>query len=168
MRLDPRFAKTAEVLWEDNPEHLADIRQVVSALSKADASVNAKAVGASGTAQSLAGKFDPSLSTASIASRARSVNRGQLSPTIAVVDVLSTFLRNRSAKVQGRAIDELMARAVNDPDLAAALLRRYNPADEAAENRAFLTRFGVRLPTVANILAGDETDEDDPFAGMGQ
>ena len=164
---DNRFAKTADVLWEDAPEHLSDIRQVVDALSKADGSVNAKAVGASGTAQSLSGKFDPALSTASIASRARSVNRGQLSPTIAIVDILSTALRNRSAKVQGRAIDELMSRAVNDPDLAASLLRKYNPADEAAENRAFLTRFGVRLPTVANIISGDDSDEEDPFAGMG-
>lgn len=165
---DKRFAKTADVLWEDAPEHLSDIRQVVDALSKADGSVNAKAVGASGTAQSLSGKFDPALSTASIASRARSVNRGQLSPTIAIVDVLSTALRNRSAKVQARAIDELMSRAVNDPDLAASLLRKYNPADEAAENRAFLTRFGVRLPTVANIISGDQSDDEDPFAGMGQ
>lgn len=160
---DPKFAKTAEVLWEDNPEHLQNMREVVDALSKADGSLNAKAPAASGTAQSLAGKYDPSLSTSSIASRARSVQRGQLSPTIAVVDVLSTALRNRSAKVQSRAIDELMTRAVNDPDLAAQLLRRYNPADEAAENRAFLTRFGTRLPTVANIIAGGDDDEDETF-----
>lgn len=164
---DPRFAKTAEVLWEDNPEHLADVRGVVDALSKVDGSINAKTPGTSGTAQSLSGKFDPALSTASIASRARSVNRGQLSPTIAVVDVLSTALRNRSARVQSRAIEELMSRAVNDPELAATLLRRYNPADEAAESRAFLNRFGVRIPTVANILADVENDEDDAIERMG-
>lgn len=163
---DPRFKAAANILWEDNPEHLADLENVVSALSKADGSTNARAPATSGTAQSLNGSFDPSMTTTSIASRLRSVSRGQLSPTIAVVDVLSTFLRNRSAKVQGRAIDELMSKAVNDPDLAAALLRRYNPADEAAENRAFLTRFGVRLPTVANILAGDASDEDDPFIAL--
>lgn len=159
---DPRFAKTAEVLWEDNPAHLADMREVVAALGKADASMNAKAPATSGTGQSLSGKYDPSMSTASIASRARSVNRGQLSPTIAVVDLLSTFLRNKSAKVQARAIDDLMTNAINDPELAAALLRRYNPADEAAETRAFLTKYGVRIPTVANILGGvdDEDDED--------
>lgn len=160
---DPKFARTAEVLFEDNPEHLADIRNVVDALARADGSTNARVPGASGTAQSLSGKLDPSMTTTGLASRARSVNRGQLSPTIAVVDVLSTYLRNRTARVQARAIDELMSQAMNDPDLAAALLRRYNPADEAAENRAFLSAFGQRIPTVANILAGADDDDDETF-----
>lgn len=155
---DPRFAKTAEVLWEDNPQHLTDMRQVADALATADGSVNAKAPGTSGTGQALTSGYDPSMTTASIASRARSVNRGQLSPTIAIVDVLSTYLRNRSAKVQSRAIDELLAKAVNDPDLAAALVKKFNPADEAAENRAFLSAFGARLPTVANAMIDEDED----------
>lgn len=40
------------------------------------------------------------------------MNRGQLSPTIAVVDVLSIFLRNRAGKVQAMAIDEMMAHVI--------------------------------------------------------
>lgn len=163
---DPRFARTAAILWEDNPEHLSNVRAAADALAGAEGSLRAKAPGSSGTAQALSGKYDASMSTASIASRMRSVNRGQLSPTIAVVDVLSTFLRNRAGKVQAKAIDEMMARAINDPNFAAALLRKHNPADEAAMKRAFLGKFGVRVPTVANILAGDDSDEADPFAQL--
>ena len=163
---DPRFARTAEILWEDNPEHLSNVRAAADALAGAEGSLRAKAPGSSGTAQALSGKYDASMSTASIASRMRSVNRGQLSPTIAVVDVLSTFLRNRAGRVQAKAIDEMMARAINDPDFAAALLRKHNPADEAAMKRAFLGKFGVRVPTVANILAGDDSGEADPFGQL--
>ncbi|TGN68048.1 hypothetical protein E4L95_02705 [Paracoccus liaowanqingii] len=163
---DPRFARTAEILWEDNPEHLSNVRAAADALAGAEGSLRAKAPGSSGTAQALNGKYDASLSMTSIASRMRSVNRGQLSPTIAIVDVASTALRNRAGKVQAKAIDEMLARAINDPEFAAALLRKHNPADEAAMKRAFLGKFGVRIPTVANILAGDDSDDDDPFAQM--
>lgn len=159
----PQFSRTADILWEDNPEHLANIREAAEALAGAEGSVRAKVPGSSGTAQSLAGKLDKSITTTSIASRARSVHRGQLSPTIAVVDVLSTALRNRSAKVQAKAIDEMLARAINEPEFAASLLRKYNPADERAMKRAFLSRYGVRLPTVANILAENDDDEDETF-----
>lgn len=159
----PAFSRTADILWEDNPEHLANIREAAEALAGAEGSVRAKVPGSSGTAQSLAGKLDKSITTTSIASRARSVNRGQLSPTIAVVDVLSTALRNRSAKVQAKAIDEMLARAINEPEFAASLLRKYNPADERAMKRAFLSQYGVRLPTVANILAETDDDEDETF-----
>lgn len=163
---DPRFARTAEILWEDNPEHLSNVRAAADALAGAEGSLRAKAPGSSGTAQALNGKYDASLSMTSIASRMRSVNRGQLSPTIAIVDVASTALRNRAGKVQAKAIDEMLARAINDPEFAAALLRKHNPADEAAMKRAFLGKFGIRLPTAANILAGDDSDDADPFSQL--
>lgn len=156
---NPKFAKAAEMLWEDNPKHLEDIKEVFGALAKADGSINAKPPGTSGTAASLSGKLDSSLSTTSIASRMRSVNRGQLSPTIAVIDVASTWLRNRSAKVQAKAIEEMTARAINDPDFAATLLRKFNPADEAAMRKQFLSQWGVRMPTIAGAFIDDEGDD---------
>lgn len=156
---NPKFAKAAEILWEDNPKHLEDIKEVFGALAKADGSVNAKPPGTSGTAASLSGKLDSSLSTTSIASRMRSVNRGQLSPTIAVIDVASTWLRNRSAKVQAKAIEEMTARAINDPDFAATLLRKFNPADEAAMRKQFLSQWGVRMPTLAGAFIDDGEDD---------
>lgn len=164
---DPKFQSVADVLWEDDPAHLQNIREAARALAGADGSLRARAPSSSGTAQSLSNKMDPALSTASIASRVRSVNRGQLSPTIAVVDVLSTALRNRAGRVQAKAIDEMLAKAINEPEFAAALLRKHNPADQAAMKKAFLGKYGVRIPTVANALTGADDEEDDMMDRFG-
>lgn len=83
-----------------------------------------------------------------------------------MVDVLSTALRNRAGRVQAKAIDEMLAKAIHEPEFAAALLRKHNLADQAAMKLAFLGKFGVRVPTVANRLVGDDSDEADPFAQM--
>lgn len=155
---DPKFSAVAEELWSDNPQDLADIKTVFGALASAEGS--GRTVVGSGTAQSLTGKFDPALSTASIASRARSVNRGQLSPTIAVVDVLGTWLRGKSAQVQSRAIDQLTSAVVNNPGLAADLLQKYNPADAAARRAMLTQKYGMRVGTLLNVL--DEAKDEDP------
>jgi hypothetical protein len=157
---DPKFAAVAEELWADDPQDLANIRKVFDALATAEGSGRARAVGSSGTAQALSGKFDPALSTSSIASRARSVNRGQLSPTIAVVDVLSTWLRNKSAQVQSRAIDNLASTVVNNPGMAADLLEKYNPATAAARRAMLTQKYGVRATQLLNVL--DEAENEDP------
>lgn len=158
---DPKTDAVVKELWRDNPEDLADIKKVFSALDGAEGSARARAPGSSGTAQAVNGKFDPSLSTTSIASRARSVNRGQLSPSIAAVDLASTWLRNKSKQVQSRAIDTLTSAAVNNPGLAADLLERFNPVDYAAKRRMISQKYGVRATQVLNLL--DEMQQpDDP------
>lgn len=158
---DPKTDAVMRELWRDNPEDLTDIKKVVDALAGAEGSTRARAPGSSGTAQAISGKFDPSLSTTSIASRARSVNRGQLSPGIAAVDLASTWLRNKSKQIQSRAIDTLTSAAVNNPGLAADLLERFNPADYAAKRRMLSQKYGVRATQLLNLL--DETQQpDDP------
>lgn len=157
---DPKTAAVAEELWADNPEDLAAIKEVFSALAGAEGSVRTRAANSSGTAQALAGKFDPALSTTSIASRARSVSRGVLSPGIAVVDVVSTWMRNRTKQVQARAIDQLAAEAFNNPGLAADLLEAFNPADYAAKRRMITQKYGVRATQTLNLL--DEAMNEDP------
>lgn len=155
---DPKFSSVAEELWSDNPADLADIKTVFNALAGAEGS--GRTVVGSGTAQSLSGKFDPALSSSSIASRVRSVNRGQLSPTIAVVDVLGTWLRGKSAQVQARAIDQITSAVVNNPGLAADLLEKYNPATAAARRAMITQKYGVRAATLLNILG--EAENEDP------
>jgi hypothetical protein len=155
---DPKFSAVAEELWSDNPQDLTDIKTVFGALASAEGS--GRTVVGSGTAQSLAGKFDPALSTSSVASRVRSVNRGQLSPTIAVVDVVSTWLRGKSAQVQARAIDQITAAVVNNPGLAADLLQKYNPADAAARRAMLTQKYGMRIGSLLNVL--DEAENEDP------
>jgi hypothetical protein len=157
---DPKFSAVAEELWADDPEDLANIRTVFEALAGAEGSTRARAPNTSGTAQSLAGKLDPALTASSIASRARSVSRGQLSPMIAGVDILGTWLRKRSAQVQSRAIDQITAAVVNNPGMAADLLERYNPATAAARRKMLTQKYGLRATTILNVL--DEAENEDP------
>lgn len=158
---DPKFAAVADELWKDDPEDLVAIKEVFGALAGAEGSSRARALGSSGTPQSLGGQLDPALTASSIASRARSVSRGQLSPTIAGVDILGTWLRRRSAQVQSRAIDAITASVVNNPGLAADLLAKYNPATAAARRAMLTQKYGVRATTLLNIL--DEAENDDPL-----
>lgn len=158
---DPKFSAVADELWKDDPEDLVAIKEVFGALAGAEGSSRARALGTSGTPQSLGGQLDPALTASSIASRARSVSRGQLSPTIAGVDILGTWLRRRSAQVQSRAIDAITASVVNNPGLAADLLARYNPATAAARRAMLTQKYGVRATTLLNIL--DEAENDDPL-----
>lgn len=157
---DPKYSAVADELWADDPEDLADIKKVFSALAGSEGSTRAKAPGTSGTGQTMSGKFDASMTASGLASRGRSVSRGQLSPTIAVVDVVSTWLRRKSAQVQSRAIDQIIAEAINNPGMAADLLERYNPATAGAYHRMMTQKYGVRASTLLNLL--DEAANDDP------
>lgn len=157
---DPKFAAVAEELWADDPQDLTNIKQVFEALAGAEGSTRARAPGSSGTAQALSGKLDPALTASSIASRARSVSRNQLSPVIAGVDILGTWLRRRSAQVQSRAIDAITAAVVNNPGLAADLLEKYNPATAAARRAMLTQKYGVRATTLLNVM--EEAENEDP------
>ena len=158
---DPKFSAVAEELWKDDPQDLASIKEVFGALASAEGSTRARALGSSGTAQALNGGLDPALTASSIASRARSVSRGQLSPTIAGVDILGTWLRRRSAQVQSRAIDAITASVVNNPGMAADLLEKYNPATAAARRAMLTQKYGVRASSLLNVL--DEAENEDPL-----
>lgn len=157
---DPKSSAVMQEMWSDAPDQLRDIRQVFDALATSEGSLRARAPNSSGTAQALNGKFDPAMSSTAVASRLRSVNRGQLSPSIAAVDLVSTWLRNRSKQVQARAIEGLTADVVNNPGLAADLLDKYNPADYAAKRRMIFQKYGVRATQALNLL--DEANGSDP------
>jgi hypothetical protein len=162
---DPKFAAVAEELWRDNPEDLKSIKDMFTALEAASPG-KARAPGSSGTAQSLQGKLDKSMSATGLASRARSVSRGQLSPVIAGIDILSTWMRNKGKQVQARAIDSLTAQVVNNPGLAADLLEQFNPADYAARRQMLTQKYGARIGNVLEMLdAANPGDEDSELKG---
>jgi hypothetical protein len=162
---DPKTSAVAEELWRDNPDDLQAIRDVFTALEAATPG-KARAPGSSGTAQSIQGKLDPSLTTTSIASRARSVKRGQMSLPIATIDILSTWMRNKSTQVQARAIDTLAAQVVNNPGLAADLLDKFNPATYAASRQMLVQKYGVRVTSLLKLLDEVNGGEEDPDAEM--
>lgn len=161
---DPKRSAVLEELYADNPEQLDDIATVFDALAKSESSIRAKAAGTSGTAQgrgAVTGKFDPALSTSSIASRVRSVHRSQMSPAIAGIDLLSTYLRRRALQARTRAIDTLASAVVNNPGLAADLLEQFNPADYAAKRRQLFQKYGTRATQVLNLLDEAQGPQDD-------
>lgn len=158
---DPRFSAVADELWKDDPEDLTNIREVFSTLEAATPG-RTLAPGSSGTAQSLLAAPDPALTASSIASRARSVNRGQLSPTIAVVDLAATWMRRRATQGRAQFIDQLTTAAVNNPGLAADLLEKFNPADWAARRAMLTQKWGVRVGSILNAMdAGEEETDPD-------
>ncbi|UZD69313.1 hypothetical protein [Brucella sp. JSBI001] len=157
---DPKVSAVADELWADNPEDLKNIKDVFSALAGAEGSIRPRAANSSGTAQALANKYDPSMSASSIASRVRGYHRGVISAPILIIDLAASYLRNRTAKVQARAIDQLTSAVVNNPGLAADLLEKYNPVDWAAKRRMITQKYGVRATQVLNIL-DEANDQDD-------
>ncbi|MFC3571593.1 hypothetical protein [Paracoccus simplex] len=59
-----------------------------------------------------------------------------------------------------------MTKAMDDPALAAALLRKYNPHDTQVMGRRLLRKFGARVPHLANIVneeLGGYSPEDQAF-----
>lgn len=163
---DPKNSAVAKVLYERDPAELDDMRRVFDALAgsgagRRSASINARTEGVQPSGRG----YDSALSTSSIASRVRSVNRGQLSPTIALIDIASTYLRRRSAQRQAGAIERLQGEIVSSPSLAAHLLERYNPADYAAKRRMIAQRHGVRATQVLKLLDDAHDEERDPVKG---
>jgi hypothetical protein len=158
---DPKHMAVAQELYRDSPDELENVKKVFAALADADGSSRARVAGSSGTSQGLANKYDPAMSMTSVASRLRSVERGQLSPTIAAVDLIGVWLRRRSAQIQSRAIDTLSSAVVNNPGMAADLLESYNPANWAAKKRMLFQKYGVRATQVINLLDEAQDPEGD-------
>ena len=75
-----------------------------------------------------------------------------MSKPIAGIHLLAGWVRGRSAKVQAAAINELMTKAMDDPKLAAELLRKHNPYDAEVMGRRLLRKWGLRVPHLANIV----------------
>lgn len=170
---NPKVGAVMDELWTGNEDHLKNLRQIGEALIDSESSLRARPVASSGTASiSLQGKVDPALTATSVSSTMRSVQRGQMSVPIAGVHLLSGWIRGRSTKVHAAAINELMTKAMDDPKLAAELLRKHNPYDAQVMGRSFLRKFGLRVPQLATIVSeelGGYSEQDqgfDEFVGM--
>lgn len=164
---NPKVQAVMDELWKGNEGHLKDLRKIGEALIDSESSLRARPAASSGTASiSLQGKVDPALTATSISSTLRSVQRGQMSKPIAGVHLLAGWVRGRSARVHAAAINELMTKAMDNPALAAELLRKHNPYDAQIMGRRFLRKWGLRVPQLANIVneeLGGYSDEDQAF-----
>ena len=155
---EPKTLAAAKEAWADDPEDLDNIRKVFDALAKSERSTGSQVPGTSGTAQQL---FSRGFDARSVSSSLRSVNQGRSSITSEFLYQAQGMLRQRSARMQARAIEDLTNQVINKPGLAADLLEKFNPADFAARGRMITQKYGLRASVFFNML-----DEDrDPDAG---
>ncbi len=155
---DPVNGAVAERLYRDNPEHLARIREIADAVQGTNTKTAARASNSSGTAQALNESNLPSAET--IASRAFAVQRGQVGIPFTALNIAGIMARKATKRGQMTAINSLLDKALLDPDVAAALVKEYNPANRAAMARKAKAWVGNQASTLIEML------DDDPDAEM--
>lgn len=158
---DPKTDAVARELWADNPQELADIKELFTAVAGAEGSSRARAAGSSGTGQIVGEKFDPNLSGATVSSRIRSVKEGRTSLPYFTTSLAGDLLRRYRLAGKKDAVEKMMAEAVNNPGLAAELLAKHNPADFAAKRRMLTQKYGQRITSLFTAL----DEDDDPVVG---
>ncbi|MVS97886.1 hypothetical protein [Devosia marina] len=151
----PATAAVAERLYRDNPEHLANIRDIANVLDNTDLRVRARAPASSGTAQSV----NPVLTPETLQSRFYAYMRGQVSGTYLATSIAAVVARRAVRNAQSDAIERLTDKALLNPEFAAELLKENNPANRAALARKARTWLGNEASTFVNLL--DQTDEED-------
>src|SRR5690606_14495108 len=84
---------------------------------------------------------------------------GRISGSFLLTSIASVVVRRRLLKAQEEGFQRLLDDAVMNPDTAAMLLKKYNPADRAALARKTKLWFGNEASTIMNELGRDEDDE---------
>jgi hypothetical protein len=153
---DPATAAVAERLYRDNPEHLANIRDISDVLQGVALRSRARAANTSGTAQGISNILTPE----TLQSRFYAYKRGQTSLGFMLTALGSVMARRAVRDAQSEAIEKLLDRALLDPDLAAQLLKEGNPANRAALVRKAKAYLGNEASTLTDILDGNENDRD--------
>ncbi|MBG6172662.1 hypothetical protein IWQ55_000311 [Labrenzia sp. EL_208] len=155
-------------LYQDNPEHLDNLKEIAGALDQLDTARTARAPNTSGTAQSLIGdNVNSNLSVASLQSRYVDVARGRMSPTYFILNTATQAVRSLKAGRRQDAYGRLLDDALIDREKAASLLKMYNPADVAATERQLHPLWGNRASEIAQgmneawkELQSDEQSDD--------
>ena len=158
---DPKRAAVAERLYADNPEHLQNLKNIAQELRGVDLRTSAKAPNSSGTPQGLQGSaIMPSTET--LASRSFAIQRGQVGLAYTAVSLASVMAKRAQMIGRGKEFQNLLDKALLNPDVASFLMREYNPADAAAMARTAKSFLGVRSAWVDEALNGSDTgDEED-------
>jgi hypothetical protein len=157
----PATAAVAERLYRDNPEHLANIRDIASVLDNTDLRTRARAPATSGTAQSI----NPVLTPETLQSRFYAFMRGQVSGTYLVTSIAAVVARRAVRNAQTDAIERMTDKALLNPDFAAELLKENNPANRAAMARKVRAWLGNEASTFVNLMDQEDEDTDGPGDG---
>ncbi len=158
---DPKKAAVAERLYADNPEHLDNLKAIATELRGVDLRTSAKAPNTSGTPQALQGSAVLP-STETLASRSFAIQRGQVGLAYTGISVVSVMAKRAQMIGRGREFQNVLDKAIQNPDFAAFLMKKYNPADAAAMARAAKSYLGTRSAWVDEVMGGSDTgDEED-------
>ncbi|HEY8359122.1 MAG TPA: hypothetical protein VIL30_16825 [Ramlibacter sp.] len=152
----PSTAAVAERLYRDSPDDLEQIRKFANVLDNVDLRQRGKAVGTSGTAQSV----NPVLTPETLQSRFYAYTRGQVSGTYLATSIAAVLARRAVRNAQTDAIERLTDQVLLNPKLAAELLKDNNPANRAAFNRKAKLWLGNEASTFLNLLADGDDDQD--------
>ncbi|KEQ07017.1 hypothetical protein GV67_22540 [Pseudorhizobium pelagicum] len=155
---DPTKAAVAERLYRDNPEHLANIRQLAEALRGVNSGSRiGNAVNPSGTA--LMGRGQAPVTLAEIGSKAYQAQIGRASWAYIGTYLAGKVARGLVSKQRAKAFELLLDKSLLDPDVAKTLLLENNPANRAALARRTKGWMGNQAATVLDMLTEDEEDE---------
>ncbi|WP_068314923.1 hypothetical protein [Polycladidibacter hongkongensis] len=155
-------SEAAQAIYAENPKHLADIKEISSALQDVDVRNRARAPQSSGTAQSLRTEADRVVNFATAQSRYTAVQRGQMSPVYFITSMAGTIARNATNRSRVAAFHRILDEALLDPEKARSLLMRYNPADRAALARGLRSTWGNRTDELLDIVSDGEGRETKP------
>ncbi|MFY7925560.1 MAG: hypothetical protein ACOVN5_07100 [Aquidulcibacter sp.] len=156
---DKTKAAVAERLYRDDPEHLANIRQLAEALQGVNTAPRARnATNPSGTAFKAQGD---GISAAEVQSKLYQARIGRISPGFIGLFFAQKLAARSVGRQQANAFENLLDKALLDPEVARGLLMENNPANRAAFDRMAKGWLGNQAATLSSILneddQGDET-----------
>lgn len=159
---NPKNRAVMERLYANDPEQLARIDEIADALADVDMRVTAKAQNSSGTPQALRGN-EVLPSTETVGAYSFAYQRGQVGLPFIGLRLVSTMARKATLKGRSKEFQELLDKALLEPEVAEMLLREHNPANVKAMTRSAKLWLGSRAPAIAELLEGDEGEpsEDD-------
>lgn len=164
---NPKNRAVMERLYANDPEQMARIDEIANALAEVDMRVTAKAPNSSGTPQALQGS-EVLPSTETVGAYSFAYQRGQVGLPFIGLRLVSTMARKATLKGRGREFQELLDKALLEPEVAELLLREHNPANVAAMTRSAKLWLGNRAPAIAELLEGEESEqsEEDDLLGI--
>lgn len=154
---DPANQAVAARLYRDDPDHLKNINEIAETLRSTDMRVTGRAPNSSGTPEALRGSgILPSSET--LASRAFAVQRGVVGVPFTALNIATIMARKATLRGRTAEFQEILDKALLEPEFAAKLLEKHNPADLVGLRRSSMVWAGDLAPQVLDILDEDETD----------
>ncbi|EKX59536.1 hypothetical protein D516_2691 [Rhodobacter sp. AKP1] len=151
---DPGYQAVAQRLYRDDPEHWENVRRIEAALRElGERRAGAVATNPSRTTSSQRGA---SVSLAEVQAKYYEVARGRVNP-LYMVTYLGTRIANRAVGRQSEvAFKRLLDEALLEPEVAAVLLKEFNPANRAALRRTAKAWIGNNGANLLDSLLDDE------------